>query len=276
MLARGVYTRILADLTLPERGSVNSLGRSSSLAIDNLRESFVAISAVPTKATGGDVITITVQYTAEMKALMPTGESLFDSTYSNDVIDSNIVAKYIGLAFTIVNSTSLRQHCVAYIASISGDKITFTYTVEGKDISGAVKVRDTTPFVLSTNEAGDASSIVTASTYAPGPLTFTRAMIVDALGSIDNDVPYVIDVSSPNSSISYPFVGDVIDIHVKMSHSVVAVAEDMPTLYFDFNSSGIARTADFIGEAQTPLAIPYYTFSTPFWTQTTVPLGIHQ
>ena len=46
----------------------------------------------------------------------------------------------------------------------------------------------------------------------------------------------------------------IIDIHVKMSHSVVAVAEDMPTLYFDFNSSGIARTADFIGEAQNTIS----------------------
>ena len=44
--------------------------------------------------------------------------------------------------------------------------------------------------------------------HAPGP-DIPRAMIVGALGSIDNDVPYVIDVSSPNSSISYPFgVGD--------------------------------------------------------------------
>merc|ERR1711871_1111923 len=255
VLARGVYSRILADLTLPERGSVNSLGYTSSLAIDNLRESFVAISAVPTQATGGDVITFTVQYSAEMKALSPEGASLFDNSHSSDVLASNIAAKHIGLAFTIVNSTSLRQECVAYIASVSGDDITFTYSVGSSDISGAVKVTDTSPFVLSTNDNGDTSSIVTASTHTPGPLTFTRAMIVDAVGTIDNDVPYVIDVSSPNSSITYPFgVGDVIDIYVAMSHSVVAVAEDMPALYFDFNASGIARTADFVGEASSSVS----------------------
>lgn len=247
VLARGVYHRIEADLTLPERGTASSLGTTSALAVDNLRDSFVSIAATPTTATGGDIITFTITYTSEMSALAPDGSAIFDSSLSAAELATNKAARHVGMSFRLVNSTALTQDCVAHIAGISGNDITYEYTVANTDISGAVRVVSQTPFILASDENGDTATIVTAATGATGPLTFTRALIAPSLGTVDNEKPYVVSVFSPNTSVTYPFgVGDVIDIYVEMSHAVVTVSSDMPQLYFDFNESGIARPADFV------------------------------
>jgi hypothetical protein len=51
------------------------------------------------------------------------------------------------------------------------------------------------------------------------------------ISTVDNTIPYVLNVTSPNISAPFPFgVGDVIDIFVTMSHTVILDTRGPPPI----------------------------------------------
>ena len=226
ILLMGAFSRVEADLRLPDRGTANSLSRQSNVILNNQRDTITSIAAVPSMATSGDLITFTLTYSAPMK-IMREGASILDSSVlTADQITSNLAEQYLGLRIRIATSDLIYSTSVAYVSAVVGSTIQFQYLISNLDPSGTMHVDSITPFALKSGV-----TVITASTGASSPATVSRAQVEASLGTVDNVVPTIVNIFSPNVSTEYAFgPGDIIDIFVNITHAVNVITTPTLTL----------------------------------------------
>jgi hypothetical protein len=225
----GVYTPVPANITLPERGAVGSLGIETVLVIDNTRADLLSISAFPAAATSGDFIIITLTYSDVMILMDADGNRItsFTQTDSTAQDASNFVATMAIRIVPLAGSTVVRE---MYVTRINGRTLSFSYEVTNADPTGTVYIANSAPFVF-----GNGISFKSLPTFADGPTTFSLEFISQGLAIVDNVVPRVVSVFSPNVTVNYPFgLGDMMIIYVEMSLPVIVSV--VPTLSLALNN----------------------------------------
>eukprot|EP01038_Epipyxis_sp_PR26KG_P005103 gene5103-7113_t len=211
-------TNISVDINLPQPGTENSLGRSTSIFINVDRPSLLSIIASPLQATSGDDLEIIITYSQPMVALTSNGINLL-----NNNIDSSTYYIGISLLFKSSSSNIPNQRVIAYLKSIKDKVVTFTYSVTNLNPTGNIFLQSTSPFIFS-NAVLQSSTTLTST-----PSKTSVAVAQSKLGSIDNSQPVVTRVYSPIASSTYPYgIGDIIDIYVEFSLNVIVYGS--PTL----------------------------------------------
>ena len=222
---------VLANLTLPLRGSKHSLGRTSNIIISNLnRPQILNVSSNVSVLTAGELLCIIFTYSTDIMIIdSREGSSLMDS--SGNVLQSTGVVMNVRLDVrtlqtvsitlngTTSNTTSLKsiKFIYATLTKIVSNMVTFCYTVLASDPSGSVEVAELSPFSFQN------SSLLSTSIFEKeyASLVLEKNML-GIVGTIDNSLPYVLSISSPNTTAEYPFgVGDIIDILIFLSTPVV-------------------------------------------------------
>jgi hypothetical protein len=230
IVMNGIFTRIDANIELPPRGSIGSLGRENTIIINNDRASILSITAVPSQATSGDDITITFLYSEIMLAKDINGDTLLSGL--TDESSLSIIVDIV--PFSIIEKTIQR---VANLVSIVGNEVKFIFRVSINDPTGTVMINNPTPLVFID------SSLKTDRNGADGPTKLDISLLSNALSTVDNEKPSVVRVYSYNTTIKFPWgVGDILDIFVEMNLPVVIKVVPALDLIFDAGS----RIAQYI------------------------------
>lgn len=205
---QGSYAPVLANLTLPQKGTTGSLGRESIIIVDNTRADMLSISAYPPFATSGDIITVTIEYSEPVSIVDTFGNVLLTG--------KSISSAFVTLSIAIVPLTGTTVVRQAELFEIDGLKITYKYIVSNNDPTGSLYIANSAPLNFVDCE------LISLTTGINGPTTFSLKFLGLVLMQVDNSLPAVIKVYSPNVTTAYPFgIGDVIDIYVEMTLPVI-------------------------------------------------------
>lgn len=224
-------------MTLPPKGSTGSLGRTSSIAINNNNRPFIlSLIADRVVATAGDILCVNVTYSADLTAINTiNGEELFMEQsplftpyipYSNrSLSNTSEMILLLNIAASHTSTAPTLTPLALYLTSIQGPVVSFCQTILISDPNGLVRITRINPFEF-VNTALLALNIQNRDFAAPEvPINRLNTDV----STVDNTIPYVLSVTSPNISAPFPFgVGDVIDIFVTMSHTVVVDSTEAP------------------------------------------------
>ena len=246
---------VLANLTLPLRGSKHSLGRSSNIVISNLNRPHVLyVSSNVSVLTAGETLCVMFTYSTDIIIIdSREGSSLMDS--SGNVLQSigvvmnvrldvrTLQTTSITLNGTTSNTTSLNSIKIIYatLTKVVSNIVTFCYTILASDPSGSVEIAEILPFSFLNSSL--LSTSISEKEHAS--LELEKNML-GMVGTIDNSLPYVLSINSPNLTAAFPFgVGDVIDIQIFLSMPVVLgnSTEIMPYLRLLLADGGNASAA---------------------------------
>lgn len=223
-------------MTLPPKGSTGSLGRTSSIAINNNNRPFIlSLKANRVIVTAGDILCVNVTYSADLTAINTiNGEELFMEQspqftpyipYSNRSLSNPLEMILVLNIASNTSSTPTLTPLALYLTSIQGPVVSFCQTILISDPNGLVRITRINPFEF-LNTALLALNIQNRDFAAPEvPINRLNTDV----STVDNTIPYVLSVTSPNISAPFPFgVGDVIDIFVTMSHTVIVDSTEAP------------------------------------------------
>ena len=204
----GVFEYIPADISLPPRGTVASLGRSSSIVIDNSRAKIISVTSPTSVVTAGDEIIIEIAF----DQIMAVPDYKYSSvTLSFSITDGN---------FTVTRQANI-------VSTEDSTTIIFAYMVTVDDPTGSVVISEEYPLVYSSSQPSAPTSYIrTAINNVKGPTQFLLKFLLKSICSIDNAVPVVLSIISPNVGNEHPWgAGDSIDIYVTMTLPVVVITE---------------------------------------------------
>lgn len=244
IVMEGVFGFIPANIALPRRGMIGSLGRESKIWIDNTRANLLSVSGFPLQATSGDKVYFTMTFTVPMIVVDGNGEVVKSSSPQSDLQF---------LVLLVVNET----YSVARIAdfdSVNGKLVNFVYTVIGSDPTGVFRMASQSPLKASN------AYLKTASTGVMAPSRFSSSYLLASISSVDNESPHVTNIFSPNVSTTYPFGnGDVIDIYVQMSLPVVMLSRPALALNLKNRIAFAAYVPVMVNESGESVPAPFET-----------------
>lgn len=253
----GAAYRLPADLTLPEPGSANTLGRQSSIVIVMDIPRLVQVSVSPQLAVMGDPITFTFRYTSDITFIDASLQSAMELAAQANALLSFVIAPAADVNGTF---TSLGQPSVPRSAKFlyqQSDELVFSYEVTAADPTGYVELQTDLP--LSLGNLSLVSTMFKSVTSSIVPKSYVNV----PLASIDNVRPYVLSVSSSRLSTLYPLgVGDKVDFMVDFSAPVIAFensTDSPPTLTLLF-SNGATANASFVNSS-TPSAMLIFNYT---------------
>ena len=249
-----------AVLTLPAPGSSQELGRTSEILINADRLRIISVEAGSLAATSGEFVYISILYSEPMNVLL-NNEVLTVGNDGLEGIQLNLILVIAGDVNTGAGLvTAARQ---ASMSSLSEDGLTATFRIRivPTDPSSDIIVDPisslsfSTVNVLLTQHTYEMKAIATA---APSPVSLTASLINQIMSTIDNEIPAVVIVNSPNLHTVYPYgVGDIIDIYVDMSIPVAVIltdedgaAQEHPRLELQF-TDGSLYNATYISDETT-------------------------
>ena len=226
-----VFEVVEANTKLRHPGANGSLGRSNTIVIDKTRVKNTAITVSPVASTAGDIITVSFQFNRDITVLDDSLLSLFI-----------VVASPMYIRFNITSPVNnLPSERVAMYTSFAGNTLHFVYPVIPADPSGVVSISDVTPITL-----GD-FRIVDEETGVLVGMNVDDSILDTQLGTIDNEVPYVVSVMSPNISGAYPWgIGDVIYLIVEMNSPVAVLVTPTLRLAVDNTDNTEHAYANFV------------------------------
>ena len=240
--------KVPATLILPPKGSGQSLGRTSDIVINNHNRPYITyVTSNKNIVTAGDSLCILFTYTTNMTIIDTRDNSLLVDSLGNVLLSdasakvlltintslnqtvttvTNIPGTTLNTTSTTIVTTTTIKNIYATLTKIIGNMATFCYTVLASDPSGSVQIGNILPFLF-LNSSILSSSIKNKDFASPELMT----NMLRTVSTVDNNLPYVLTVSSPNVSSLFPFgVGDVIDIYIKLNTPVVHVLNDIPYL----------------------------------------------
>ena len=207
---------VRAVLTLPPKGSKNSLGRTTDIVISNNNKPYVtAVTANLAVVTAGDVLYVGFVFSADMTLVDENDSSMLVT--SEGYLVPAAATLDISLSLTIIpNITTSTSTITAALKSVIGNTVTFCYTVLASNPSGAIQIRESNPFIF------PHSSLVSLSLSNREIANCElKPSQLGTVSTVDNTVPYVISVRSKSGPGFYPYsVGDRITIIILFSAPV--------------------------------------------------------
>ena len=216
-----------AVLTLPVKGSVNSLSANKAFVVDGFLPTVVSVSSNSPDSTYAMNDQITIQVTFSEVVIVTGTPQLTLETGSTDAV-------------------------VNYSSGSGGTTINFTYTVAAGHAASDLDYDSTTALVLNSgtinDAAGNTATLTLASPGVANSLGANKALVVDGI------VPTVLSVSS-NSANGYYNEGDTLMFTVTFSEPIT-VTGTPPKLTLETGiTDGLADY--YSGSADTTLVFRY-------------------
>jgi hypothetical protein len=206
-----VHSSVLVDSTLPEVGEAGSLGRENTVVIDATRAANTGVIMTPLSSTAGEVMILAYSYNRDI--VVEVEQSVASPSLESFYLTFEMTSNALG---TTESYRAIYSHFV-------DETVYFTFPVTKDHLSGPVSINSVFPMTT-----GD-FKIVDKQTGALAGLRMLSSLVSVEIGNIDNDTPYVLEVTSPNITDGLPWgIGDIIQIDVIMSSPVAIV--DIPVL----------------------------------------------
>ena len=228
---------IVADRTLPLRGSESSLARQSLVIIDQTRPNVEKVYSIPVEyTTCGDYLRIIVEYSQDMKIVQTNPKSK---------MADNTLALFLKPTSAALKTSYLN----AYMVAIEGPKVIFEYYINAKMPVGSISLFSRSPLQL------NGWSLVSKLNGITGPDIWDDSFLHEINLPLVRAMPVVKRVYSYNSSTTDTYsAGDMIYIFVEMSTGV-KVKNEKATL--ELYIGGEIQEAVYVGMADQNKAIVF-------------------
>ena len=236
---------IQSDLTLPQPGTANSLGRQSAVVIVMGIPRLENLTVSPLVAVMGDPLLFSLVYSSDITFI-----DSFKMAASLALIQANVFLSFVISPAADSNGTftSLAESVVKREATFLyelNDTLVFSYEITTSDPTGYVEIQSNLPVTFGALNLVSKVFTTITSSIVPNAYVNTR------LASIDNVRPYVLSVTSNRLSTVYPLgVGDSVIILIHFSAPVIAFKStyNQPNLLLLF-SNGITNNASFMNSS---------------------------
>jgi hypothetical protein len=192
---------IPADLTLPYKGAIGSLGRGSEVIIDQERPFIRNVYSDSSFVTCGDYFVLSVEYSQNV---VLTKKNFF-------------LAKQLGInesqIFVKLMLLPTKEIITATFLNIQENVVNFEYYISARIQIGQIVLLSDSVINLLNGNAFSLSSVLNGLNC---PLFFRKSLVNKFSVPIIKAIPQVLQVYSPNITLLYPFTaGDILDIYLE-------------------------------------------------------------